>query len=149
MYFEDKADLFHHLVFNFLSTFCTFFAQALDACNGDLFEAFEQLYAATTLPHELTDTQQQIQKILAMNRGLEASESIHALQLEPFLEMIIPHIDVTLLRYREREDLIEAIFLLAHSLISALCHPMHPKSENLFLRRLKLLRNGLELSPKS
>lgn len=121
MYFTDKEDLFRYLLEDYMQQLLQRMRQYLEESQGDLFQAFLQLYdlAANCPPYGAV---QDLLHIIRNNAGIEQGALLRAVQPERRMQELIPYIDRDKLSIRQEGDIPLMLRILIGCTGPALCN---------------------------
>lgn len=157
MYFADKEDLFRHLLGTYRQRLFRLCCQELDRCGGDLFATFEEIHArigeALARGDLCSGASARLIAILRLNSALSPSLLLDALQIgeeEPqreFLDLLTPHIDLSLLSLEAESDLEDILHILVGITVSSLAAEAAsgagPVQTRHYHQTLQLLKRGM------
>ena len=124
MYFEDKSDLFHHLVDQFVDAFIQTVCRLLVEAQGDLFLTFQRLFdhlRARCDDHCRESHAEEIIAILRKNVGMPHTMAMAQSYGQRVFPRIIPHLDRSILALEGDAALTDGLRILFSVTFPLLC----------------------------
>ena len=124
MYFADKADLFLHLMDQFVDTFTQTVCRLLEEAKGDLFQAFRRLFDLLwerCSDHCREGSAAEIITILRRNAGMPHTMAMGQRYSRRFLSQILPRLDRARLSLEGEEELENGLRILLSVTLPLLC----------------------------
>ena len=149
MYFEDKRDLFLYIIRRFIENSIGFASNCFIEAEGDVFAGFLLLYDRLS---SMRDRPIPMQHIFHNNKGLHTGDLLKELNMDAMIQRLATHIDTSLLRVEDGEDvhdILELLFQLVGPSIyhSSLCTLTEAEEQRKrFIRKLEILQRGMRIS---
>ena len=122
MYFTDKADLFLYLMDRFVDAFTETVCQLLEEEEGDLFRAFQGLFARLRERCKAGEgSAQEVVSILRRNAGMPHTMAMGQSYGRRFFEQILPRLDRSALALEGEERLENGLRILLITTLPLLC----------------------------
>ena len=149
MYFEDKRDLFLYIIRQFIENSVGFATSCFVEAEGDVFVGFLLLYDRLSM---LRDRPIPMHNIFHNNKGLHTGDLLKELNMDTMIQRLAEHIDTSLLRVEDGEDvsdILELLFQLVGPSIyrSSVCTVAEAEEQRRrFIKKLEILQRGMRVS---
>ena len=147
MYFEDKQELFLYLIRSFVEQAVGFAVDCIVEAKGDVFAGFLLVY--DRLGGFQTSQPLAMRNIAHLNKGLHTGDLLKEFTIASVFEQLVAHVDTSLLRVEDGEDvqdILELLFQLVGPAVfrSSMCAEAESQEQReRFINKLRILQRGM------